>query len=702
MLEIRGDHEIGRPSAGGVGLGLLTELRRRNVFRVAAAYLIVAWLLVQLADIMLGNFGAPPWVFQSFLTLLVLGFPLSLFLAWALELTPDGVRRASTVRGQAGAAMGRKPVDWLIVAGLVVVIILLVADRIRSAATVDASAPASSTAVADNDFPETWVEPSIAVLPFASLSADPDDAFFAIGVQEDVLTFLSRLAGFRVISRTSVEQFAETRPSIGEIAALLDVTHVLEGSVRRAGERVRVTVQLIEAESDRHLWAEHYDRDLADVFAIQTEIARAVASQLKRRLEPEQERQLVAAGTRPEVYDLYLRARANRWRLIGLDNTRARVAELERIIELDPGYAPLWFELLEACALLVFNSYQLEPHCRSQVEHAMAELQRLDFHALDLQLAEGIRRYYVERDLTGALELFEAVARSRPNDIDALRYQALVARRLGNWDRTIEVMETVMALDPLNPQAWFTIGLVHRDAGRWEEAIELLSEAVRQFPGIEQFAFNHAEYIYRHTGDRTRLRTLLPGLSARMRAAAATVALTDGLFDSTHEALDWLDGAATEDVYLAARIEWTAGVRQLVDGDGDAGLERLRPITVRAEEFVAGFENDFQPEMRNMLAQIAMTAALVEDVELARRYRDRALARHAAMQGESDIGGAGAALLITEGLLGEAEAVWPEVEARIRQPGTSMTEWSLADDLLVRHVFGETDGYRRFVASLER
>jgi TolB-like protein len=681
---------------------LLAELRRRNVFRVAAAYLIVAWLLVQLADILLGNFGAPSWVFQSFVTVLVLGFPLALFLAWALELTPDGVRRANAVQGESIAAPGRKPIDWLILAGLVVVIGLLVAERFQASVPVEPTDGAGVMLVVDGNGERKRLEPSIAVLPFASLSADPEDAFFAIGVQEDVLTFLSRLAGIRVISRTSVEQFAGARPPIGEIATMLDVTHVLEGSVRRAGERVRVTVQLIETESDRHLWAEHYDRDLADVFAIQTEIAQAVAGQLKRQLEPEQERQLVAPGTRPEVYELYLRARANRWRLTGIDNTRARVAELERIIELDSDYAPLWFELLEACALLVFNSYLLEPHCRAQVAQAMVELRRLGFDPLDLQLAEGIRSYYVERDLAGALEQFDAIARARPNDIDALRYQALVARRLGEWDRTIEIMETVMALDPLNPQAWATIGIAHRDAGRWEEAIDRFARAVRQFPEIEEFAFSHAEYIYRHSGDRTRLRALLPGLSARMRASAATVALNDGLFDSTEDALDWLAGAASDDVYLATRIEWTVGVRLLVDGNIDAGIKLLHPITLRAQQFVAGFENDFQPEMRNLLAQIAMTAALVGDVELARRFEERALTRLAALHGESEAEGASSALLLTEALLGEPATVWPQVEARIRQPGTTVTEWSLADDLLTRHVFGQTDGYRRFLADLGR
>jgi TolB-like protein len=681
---------------------LLAELRRRNVFRVAAAYLIVAWLLVQLADILLGNFGAPAWVFQSFVTLLVLGFPLALFLAWALELTPDGVRRASAVRDQSSSPVGRKPVDWLILAGLVVVIGLLAAERFHPSVIADPADSSEVALAAEVNAVSTGAEPSIAVLPFASLSADPDDAFFAIGVQEDVLTFLSRLAGIRVISRTSVEQFAEVRPSITEIASLLDVSHVLEGSVRRAGDRVRVTVQLIETDSDRHLWAEHYDRDLADVFAIQTEIAQMVAAQLKDHLDPEQEQVLQAQGTRPEVYDLFLRARANRWRLFGIDNTRARVAEIERIIELDPGYAPLWFELLEGCAVLIFNSRLPEPHCREQVDRAMTMLQDLDVDPLDLQLAEGVRRYYVERDLVGALALIEDVAGQRPNDIDALRYQALVARRLGHWDRAIEIMEAVKNIDPLNPQVWAVLSMAHADAGRYEEAIELAAQGSRRFPEIEEFAFDHANLIWRHRGDRTRLRTLAPGLSPRMRASAPQLALADGIFESTDEALAWLQGADSEDTFLLARVEWYAALRLLVDGQVDAGIEQLRLLHERAMDFIAEFEDDAQPEVRNLLASISLTAALIGEPDSAYEFLDRARARLDLLQDLGVVAGTRGSFPVIEGLLGDAEAAWTEMEARIRQPGSVVTEWTLADDLLTRYVFGETEGYRRFRAGLER
>ena len=271
-------------------MSLWAELRRRNVIRMAGLYLVVAWLVVQVVDTLLPIFDAPGWVSKVLVALLAIGFLPALVFAWVFELTPEGVKRDAEVsREQSLVARTGQRMDRLIVAGLLAVAAVIAAGHFwpRAEQTLPAtgSGPGAS-GVAEKpvtvDRPDTVsAGPGIAVLPFDNLSPDPDNAYFAGGIHEEVLTKLSKLAELRVISRTSMERIAEEKLDVAAIGQRLGVSHVLEGSVRRAGEQVRVTVQLIEAATDRHVWAENYDRKLDDVFAIQSEIALAIADQLK-------------------------------------------------------------------------------------------------------------------------------------------------------------------------------------------------------------------------------------------------------------------------------------------------------------------------------------------------------------------------------------------------------------------------------------
>ena len=290
------------------GKQFFAELKRRNVYKVAVAYAVVAWLLVQAASILFPTFEAPSWVMKAFVAIVLLGFPLALLFAWAFELTPEGLKRTEEVAPPQSISRktGRKLIA--IIAALAAVALALLVFQGRLSQT-GANVTSSSTSPSS---PSTAIaEKSIAVLPFENLSEEKANAYFADGVQDEILTNLARIADLKVISRTSVMQYqGATQRNLREIGQQLGVAHVVEGSVQRADRRVRVNAQLIDARNDAHLWAQTYDRDLADVFAIQSEIAKAIAEQLQAKLSPREKSDIEQPPTTDiPAFELYSRAR---------------------------------------------------------------------------------------------------------------------------------------------------------------------------------------------------------------------------------------------------------------------------------------------------------------------------------------------------------------------------------------------------------
>src|SRR5438128_4695957 len=274
------------------------ELKRRNVYKVAVAYAIVGWLLVQVATQVFPFFEIPNWAVRLVVLLIIVGFPIALVLAWAFELTPEGIRRAEDVDLSASRRSKNRAWIYMVLIGGAISIALFLLGRYSAPRNVGESTNLSTK--------------SIAVLPFDNFSEDKAFAFFADGVQDEILTDLAKIADLKVISRTSVMQYKNTATrNLPEIAQALKVAHVLEGSVQRSGNRVRVSAQLIDARNDTHVWAEKYDRDLADVFAIQSEIAEKIANQLQAKLSPTEK---AAIEQRPTAdlaaFDLYVRATA--------------------------------------------------------------------------------------------------------------------------------------------------------------------------------------------------------------------------------------------------------------------------------------------------------------------------------------------------------------------------------------------------------
>lgn len=439
----------------------LAEMKRRNVFRVGTGYAVVAWLLLQAADILLGNFGAPDWVFKSLTIIILLGFPLALFLAWAYEMTPEGVVRVGP--RDKGAPIPQTGIaDYVLVAVLVVVGTLIVLDvRLPWSApavpTEIAQAPESSHLPAQPDVaaaplqagigpaaPMPPADASIAVLPFTNMSPDPDNAYFADGISEEVLNVLSRVAGLQVASRTSSFSYRGAGIDFADMAARLGVAHILEGSVRKQGQRVRITAQLVDARTDRRLWADSFDRELEDIFLVQEEIAQAIVDALGDTLGIRQV--TVQPSTRDlQAYELYLRGRELFAQRRELPTARLLV---EQALEQDPGFASAWATL--ASIYVVLPGYQLD-------------FSDAEAHVLALQSAE--------RSLT-----------IEPDNALALSVMAMVERQMGNRLASGLLSRRAVEADPNNPSAWLWHALGEGDAGRLRSARTSLDRARAQDP----------------------------------------------------------------------------------------------------------------------------------------------------------------------------------------------------------------------------
>jgi len=291
-------------------LSLIQELKRRNVFKVGAAYVVLTWLLAQATDVFLESFGAPDWVIKTVLMLLVIGFPLALFFAWAFELTPEGIKKEKDVdRSQSITTETGRKLDFTIIAILLLALGYFSFDKFVQNPARDAEmaeAAAEAEAVQEAARP---VEKSIAVLPFVNMSDDAGNEYFSDGISEEILNSLAKIKQLKVAGRTSSFAFKGKNQDLRQIGETLGVEHILEGSVRKAGTKIRITAQLIQVEDGFHLWSEAYDRELTDVFAIQDEIATAILEQLKAQLIGEDATPVTTARADTEAYELYLLAK---------------------------------------------------------------------------------------------------------------------------------------------------------------------------------------------------------------------------------------------------------------------------------------------------------------------------------------------------------------------------------------------------------
>ncbi len=367
-----------------------TELKRRNVYKVAVAYAVAAWLLIQAASILFPTFDAPPWLMQIFVVILVIGFLAALVFSWAFEITPEGIVRESEV--EHGKPITRRTGRKIVAMTVVLAIFaagLLIFQVLRARSTMAPRQSEAATAIP---------EKSIAVLPFENRSEDKANAYFADGIQDEILTRLSNIADLKVISRTSTRQYQSKPANLREIAKQLGVATILEGSVQKVADQVRVNVQLINAQSDSHLWADTYDRKLTDIFAVETEIAKRIAESLQAELTGREEQALAVKPTdNPEAYDAYLRGLAFEARYSSSyspDLMRKATAFYERAVQLDPNFALAWARLSRANGRIYFNCDDTTCIARREAaKRALENAQKLEPNSPETLLALGYYQY---------------------------------------------------------------------------------------------------------------------------------------------------------------------------------------------------------------------------------------------------------------------------------------------------------------------
>jgi TolB-like protein/Tfp pilus assembly protein PilF len=413
--------------------GFFEELKRRKVYRVAIAYVVASWALAQGLAQVLPVFEIPNSVIRTVIALLLIGFPVVLVLAWVFDITPQGIRATPPPTTSASPRVHRNLI-MLIVIGVVV-----------SAGAGFFLLPRASARKIDK---------SIAVLPFQNLSDEKENAYFADGIQDDILTNLSKIGDLKVISRMSVMSYrGDGLRNAREIGKALGVASLLEGSVRRIGNRVRVSVQLINANNDEHIWAEDYDRDLTDVFAIQTDLARKIASALQAKLSPNEKARIDLRPTQnSDAYLLYLQAHNYATRMDMFRDTSAKAEPLfEQAIKLDPKFA-LAFAGLSMAQSWIYHSYDPTPTRREKARLNADESLRLQPDLPEAHLALGFSYYYGDRDYERALIEFEIARRGLPNDAQAYFAIGAIQRRQGKWAESTANLEKAAALDPKNTE----------------------------------------------------------------------------------------------------------------------------------------------------------------------------------------------------------------------------------------------------------
>ncbi len=445
-------------------MSLIKELNRRNVFRVGVAYVIVAWLLLQVADVILPTFRTPDWVMQAFTLLLILGFPLALIFAWAFELTPEGLKKEKDVdRSRPITHVTGRKLDFVIIAMLVVAVGYFGYDKF----------------VAGTVEPQDSLK-SIAVLPFVNMSDDASNEYFADGLSEELLNLLAKVPELRVAARTSSFSFKDQHLEIPVIAARLNVAHVLEGSVRKAGSQIRIAVQLIKADDGFHLWSETYDRTLDNIFAIQDEIAAAVVDSLKITLLGKEPK---ATETNPEAYALYVQGRYFISQFTADGNKQAETL-LKQALAIDSGFAPAWTELGRVYGDQA-GVFGLRPIDEGYELARDAIQQALD---IDPQYARAyaalarVKMYY-DFDFKAAFQHLQQALALNPGDAAILNFAARLNRYLGRLDEAIDLHRQSIALDPLSPRGRIDLGDTYYWAHRLDEAADSLQIALSFSPG---------------------------------------------------------------------------------------------------------------------------------------------------------------------------------------------------------------------------
>jgi TolB-like protein/Flp pilus assembly protein TadD len=649
----------------------LGELQRRNVYRVAVTYTVVSWVLIQIATQVSPFFEIPTWAVRAVILLLVLGFPVALVLAWAFELTPEGIKRTEEVPPHESIRhhTGRKLLALAAIGTAVAVALFLVQFARRPWSTANPDS-ASSTAQLPS-IPEK----SVAVLPFANLSAEEENRFFTDGIQDEILTNLAKVADLKVISRSSVAVYkAGTPRKVREIGGQLRVAHLLEGSVQRTKNSVRVTTQLIDARTGQHEWAERYDRNLADVFAIQTEIAQAITQQLEAKLSA-QEKAAIAPSTRDlAAFDLYLEAKeliksfhdTENWKETLLKAVRL----LDEAIRRDPNFALAYCWRATAHDNLYWYGLDRTP---ARMDMAQASVDRALALVPDLgeaHLAQALVYYHSKRDYTRANAELALANRTLPNSAEVCSLAGAIARRHGRWDDALKNLEKAVELDPRNPKIVNGLSLVYDLLRRYDDEAALFERAAMANPATRNYSQMVRAQIELSRGDLKAARSFLVTLPADydpdgMTWTRLTLALYERDFDGAAKVLaTWKQEELVGNSGTLVPTSYWQGLIARGKGDDATVKQSLGRARTVIKEKLGGKEDDPM-----LLATLGLIDAGLGRKEDAVREGKRAVELRPISEDADDGANLLGSLAMIYALVGDVNAAMDQLAFLAKTPG---------------------------------
>ncbi len=586
----------------------LAELRRRHVYKVAVSYLVVGWLTIQIASTVVPALHLSDTITSAVVVLVFLGFPIALILAWAYETTPEGIKRTE----ETGTTTPKKGHAWIYVVVIGVVFSIGLFFLGRYTASTAESNPALNNK-------------SIAVLPFENLSSDKDNAYFAEGIQDEVLTRLSKIGALKVISRTSTSHYASSPQNLPEIAKQLGVANILEGSVQKVNDAVRVNVQLIRAATDDHLWAESYDRKLTDIFGVEAEVAQNIASTLNAKLTGAEQQMLEQRPTNdPAAYSAYLTGKVQVLTL-NPEGVKAAIQSFSEAVRLDPQFALGWAALSQANSLLFFMA-EATPQHRAAAEKALAEAMRLQPQLAETQLARAYFQYYIRRDKEGAKELLLQLHQIWPSNSDILESLGAISARLGDWSGSLGYLKQAIELSPRDRflrGITATVPFAMRD---FSTTLRMLDDALQIWPGDVELLGLKAS-TFQTLGQLDKAQSIVAGLKpgdqdqwgidaifeqARLRREPATAL-------PFFQALGSRSGGSDE--YWSLWNSLLFAELQEMAGDNAEAQSRFAKIRERAQAALQG-----QPDNPNILSFLARALFGLGERDAALKANDQALA----------------------------------------------------------------------------
>jgi TolB-like protein len=595
---------------------IFTELKRRNVYRAAVAYGVVAWFLTQLTTQVFPFFEIPNSAVRFVVIALAAGFPIAMLLSWLYEFTPQGIIRTEDVHPvqvRSAQRATERTLNFTIIGVLLLVIAMLIVGRLPFYRQTG----------------ESIFQKSIAVLPFENRSEDKANAYFADGIQDEILTRLSKIADLKVISRTSTQHYKSAPENLPEIARQLGVANILEGSVQKSGDAVRVNVQLIKAANDSHLWAETFDRKLTDIFSVETEVAKAIADQLQAKVTGREEQVMAAKPTdNPEAYDAYLRGLAYSLKAENSPaNSLGAQKHLREAVRLDPRFALSW-ALLSYVDAVAYIGVTLQP-----TESLREEARQAAETALTLQpnlgeglIAKGFYYYAYLKDYAAAVRYFEQARPLLPNSSRIPESLAYVARRGGQWEQSESFFDQAERLDPRNVHLLTQHALSYLLLRRFPEVQLKLDQVLNITPDdVDTLALKAS--IAQAEGDLSRASAILGPLHP---AADNTAALetqvyqailerrTDQIICRLNEILSKPDPAMG---YFNGELRFWLGWAQQVGGDNAAAQESWQRARSELEPFLKE-----QPENYNLMQDLALVEMGLGNKAAAQSMAERAIA----------------------------------------------------------------------------